>query len=792
MLHTSPKRHTRRRVAALVALVLVLPMPAMAWGNDPQVRLLFPRDGGSLRSDRVPLVMARFDRSLRPPSEISVLDRFGAAVNGISRLNEPDDEPESWRAIEFLPTSPLPEAGSPFAATARVCGVSQDCRLIDWTFRIDDTAPSAPTVSSPASNAFVTDQVVTVRGVTEPGATVSVFEVPDLQQAIGQGLADEAGRYVVELPYPPEDGASHTIRVSSQDEAGNVSPLSGSRTFRHDAIALGPIITAPRDGQELASGSVLVEGRAKANTTIRIREGGPIVATTTSGADDRFSVSVSFASGPHTITAESFDGVLTDGPSPAVTFEIDLVAPAAPIILLPAAGSSAPGPDVLIQGTGEARATLRLREAGVIRAEVPISISGDWSLSLPFADGARSLTAEVVDAAGNVSPAAAVSFLVDSVEPVAAIITAPSDGSFVATSLVTVGGNAEANSTVVIERNATILGTTTANPSGVFSFGIVFADGTYMMRARAIDAAGNRGALGPAVSFGVDTLAPAAPAITRPYDMDIVATAPIAVSGTAEPNSGVRLLEGVTVLASVIVTTTGVWSTQITVPAGVHALKAIAVDRAGNMSTDSPIVTVTYDPGAPDITPPGAPTILSPSSGSFTSAYVVFRGLTEPFATVEVREGFSMLVTATADGSGVWESGLMLVNGPHTITARARDRAGNLGVASGPVSFTVDGHRPTLEVTSIDPAIVLPFEPVIVNGTANDNFSVSRIEVEAVDRLTAARFGPFVGSCPACPAGTVSWDATIALPPGLYRIEAFAVDHVGNRSIADEATILRL
>lgn len=784
-----------KRVVALTATTLLLfaPLSAMAGLNDPQPRLLFPRDGGSLRSDRVPMVMARFDRPLREGSWLRVRDRQGNLVPGISRLNEPDDEHESWRVIEFLPTNPLNEADSPFIARAYACAFpAGECQLFPWDFAIDDTAPTAPSITFPLPGGFVTDQVATVRGVAEAGAEVWVFESPDLQTIIARDTADETGDYIVELPYPPEDGRSHTIYVAAHDEAGNTSPLRGPRSFTHDSVRFLPIITAPIQGQVLGSSSVSVQGRAKANSTVRIRRGGPVIATTSSGPDGRFSTTVGFAHGVHTITAESFDGYLTDGPSPAVTFYVDLIAPAAPVILIPGAGASVPGPEVAIIGSGEPGATIRIREGASVVAEARIPASGTWDVRVRFTDGAKTITAEVVDDGGNLSPAVSRSFTVDSVSPVAPVLTSPADGSFLATSSVPVGGVAEANATVVIEQNATIVGSALATPSGSFSTPIIFADGTYTIRARAIDEAGNRGPLSSPITFGVDTIVPAPPTIDQPLPSEILTAAPIYVSGTAEPNSGIRVLEGVSELARVSATTFGTWSAQISVPAGPHTITATATDRAGNQSPASPSLMFTFDPGPPDVTPPGVPTVQNPLPASFQPGYVIYAGFAEPAAMVQIREGASVIATANADASGVWETGLLMLDGNHSITARARDRAGNFGAATPLISFTVDGQRPSVTITSIDPAIVLPFEPVILSGTATDDYRVSRVEVEATNRLTSQKLGPFVASCPACPFAPVSWDATIALPPGLYRVEAFAVDHVGNRSAPDAITILRL
>ncbi|MFP5225241.1 MAG: Ig-like domain-containing protein [Actinomycetota bacterium] len=777
----------------LVALAVLAPLPASAGVNDPQARLLFPRDGGSLRSDRVPLVMARFDRPLKQPSRLEVINRFGNPVPGVSRLNEPDDEPESWRAIEFIPTNPLSESASPFLARARACAFpANGCTTFEWDFEIDDTAPGVPTISFPLPGSLVTAHVVTVRGTAEPGAEIWVFEHPDTHTIIARDTADENGNYIVELPYPPEDGVEHSIKVAAHDEAGNTSPLTPQRTFRHDSLSFTPLITRPVQGQVLGTTSVTVEGRAKPNSTVNIRRNNTFITSTSSDSNGRFQKVIGLGNGSHTLAVDSFDGYLIDGPSPSVTFTVDTIAPGAPIFTLPINGSFVSGPSVMMAGTGEPNATIRIREGATVIGEASITASGSWQLSVQMTDGPKTVTGEVVDAGGNVSPTTANSFTVDSVAPVAPVIVTPADGSSLPTASVIFSGAAEANGTVVFVQNQTIIGSTTATGSGSFSTAIVFLDGTYTVRARVIDQAGNEGPFGQSVTFAVDTIVPAAPSIDQPLNGETLTAAPIFVSGTAEPNSGVIVYEGVTELARATTTTHGTWSMQVTVAAGPHTITATSTDRATNVSPASAPITFTFDPGPPDVTPPGVPTIQSPQPASFHPAFVVFAGFAEPGALVEIREGASVIATSNADISGSWETGRLMIDGSHSITARAKDKAGNTGPATPIVTFLVDGERPLVDTTSIDPAIVLPFEPVIVSGTATDDYRVARIEVEATNRLTSQRLGPFTAACPACPFAPVSWDATIALPPGLYRVEAFAVDHVGNRSKPDEIMVLRL
>ncbi|GEP09341.1 hypothetical protein MMMDOFMJ_1096 [Methylobacterium gnaphalii] len=77
-------------------------------------------------------------------------------------------------------------------------------------------------------------------------------------------------------------------------------------------------------------------------------------------------------------------------------------------------------------------------------------------------------------------------------------------------------GTAEAGSTVTISNGATVLGSTVAAADGTFSFrpSTALADGNYVLTARAVDAVGNTSLVSSAINLRIDTVAPAAPAIT--------------------------------------------------------------------------------------------------------------------------------------------------------------------------------------------------------------------------------------------------------------------------------------
>ncbi|WP_328515022.1 Ig-like domain-containing protein [Ralstonia pseudosolanacearum] len=99
----------------------------------------------------------------------------------------------------------------------------------------------------------------------------------------------------------------------------------------------------------------------------------------------------------------------------------------------------------------------------------------------------------------------------------------------------TLAGTAEANSTISIFDGTTLLGTTTADASGNWTFTPTTAltDGSHSLTATVTDAAGNVSTASSAFPLTVDTAAPAAPVLNP--------TTGTTLSGTAEAGSTISL-----------------------------------------------------------------------------------------------------------------------------------------------------------------------------------------------------------------------------------------------------------
>jgi hypothetical protein len=165
----------------------------------------------------------------------------------------------------------------------------------------------------------------------------------------------------------------------------------------------------------------------------------------------------------------------------------------------------------------------------------------------------------------------------------------------------------------------------------------------------------------------------------------------LVIDGATDPGVSVTLLEGTKTVGTGIANSSGAFQiTTSTLADGVHTLTA----NVG--TTTSPVpspLTVTVDTAAPVAPANLADAVIAGGvvSDASNTASQALTGRAEAGATVAVFDASTRLGTVTADAStGQWSYTLgRLGAGSHSLTAQATDRAGNVGPASGALSFTV-------------------------------------------------------------------------------------------------------
>ncbi|KAB8041692.1 Ig-like domain-containing protein, partial [Janthinobacterium aquaticum] len=615
---------------------------------------------------------------------------------------------------------------------------------------IDTTAPGKPGVptldansdtGSSTSDRVTSDNTPTIRGSAENLSTVTLYD-SDGTTVLGTANVS-SGTWVV-TSSALADGV-HNLTVKSTDAAGNTSPASNALQITIATVGVPPtglaLAASSDSGLSSADGITsvtmpTVTGSAMANSLVTLydSDGTTVLGTATAtGGTWSITPTVALSEGQHTLTAKAFDVVgNTSAASSALTITIDTTAPGTPTsplalatgsdsgssstdnltridnptVRLSLAGTSAVAGDraeLLLAGNAlgtPARATLSAQDISNGYVDLVVT-AGDLG-----ADGSKTFTAHVTDAAGNVGTAGgALTITLDTSAPAAPsapVLAAASDNGssntdgITSVTTPTVTGTAEAGSTVTLydTDGTTVLGTTVATGGAWSITSSALASGTHSLSVKAVDAAGNSSVASATLSITIDATAPAAPSApvlalasdsgSSNTDGVTNVTTPT-VTGTAGAGSTVTLYDtnGTTVLGTALATG-GVWSiTSSALASGTHSLSVKAVDTAGNSSVASVALAITIDTIAPAA--PSAPVLaLASDSGNSNTDGVTnvttptVTGTAEAGSTVTLydTDGTTVLGTAVATG-GAWSiTSSALASGTHSLSVKAVDAAG--------------------------------------------------------------------------------------------------------------------
>lgn len=703
---------------------------------------------------------------------------------------------------------------------------------------IDDVGPgTGPLTGGQTTN----DNQPTLTGTGAVGDTISIYNNGVLLDSVVIG---NTGTWSYTTPVLAE--GNHVLTIRETDPAGNQSGPSAGFTVVVDSVSATTVITNVTDNVGNAATTVVsgglsndatptLTGTADANSVVTIFDGGTQIAVVT--ADNTgtwtFTPDTALGEGSHSFTVRATDpqGNLSAVSAPW-SVVIDLTAPTVPT--LDNVNDDVPG-GVLgnltsgqvtndstptISGTGLAGSTIHIMNNGTQIGTTTVDGSGNWSFTptTPLGDGSYSLRAYATDAAGNASANSSVfAFTVDTAAPGVPVVTSVVDDIGPVTGTLTSGnstndarptfsGTGEVGSTVHVLVDGNEIGTAVVNAQGNWSFtpGSDLAEGPHAITFNATDAAGNTGATTAPFNLTVDTGVPLAPVISTAGDNVGSIQTPLSsgqstddttptLNGTATANATVTVYENGQPVGTVQADGTGAWSFTPSAPLGngSHTWTATATDAAGNVSPTSPGFTLIVDTAAPN-----APVIsqaiddVGSITGPLTSGQTTddtqpqLVGTSEPFATVKIYEGTTLVGTGTADGSGSWSIVLTppLTAGAHSFTAQATDAAGNTSVSSTSFSLTVDTTPPALPVlTSILDDVGNAATPVANGGFTNDAQPTLSGTAEAGATVKIFDNGVQIGSVTAT-GGAWSFTPSPALSNGAHTLTFTATDAVGNAS----------
>lgn len=704
---------------------------------------------------------------------------------------------------------------------------------------IDDVGPvTGPLTSGQTTN----DSQPTLTGTGAVGDTISIYNNGVLLDSVVVG---NTGTWSYTTPALPE--GSNVLTIRETDPAGNQSGPSADFTIVVDSISTTPVITSVTDnvgntatpvasGSETNDATPTLSGTADANSIVTIFDGATQIAVVTADGTGAWSFTpeTALVEGPHAFTVQATDPQgnlsLVSAPWSVV---VDLTAPTVPT--LDTVSDNVPGGVTgnltsgqatndntpTISGTGQAGSTIYIMNNGTQLGTTTVDVNGNWSFTptTPLDDGSYSLRAYATDAAGNASANSSVfAFTVDTaggpgvpvvtsvIDDVAPITGTLTSGNSTNDARPTFNGTGDVGSTVHVIVDGNEIGTAVVNAQGSWTFtpGTDLIDGPHAITFNATDAAGNVGTATAPFNLTVDTGVPSAPVISAAADNVGSIQTPLTsgqstddttptLSGTATANATVTIYENGQPVGTALADGTGAWSFTPSTPlaAGSHTWTATVTDAAGNISPASPGFTLVVDstaPTAPVISQAidDVGSITGPITSGQTTDDTVPRlvGTSEPFATVNIYEGTTLVGTGTADGSGSWSILLntTLTEGAHSFTAQATDAAGNTSASSASFSLTIDTAPPALPVlTNILDDVGNAATPVANGGITNDAQPTLSGTAEAGSTVKIFDNGVQIGSVIAT-GGAWSYTPSPALGNGPHTLTFTATDATGNAS----------
>ncbi|WP_166243980.1 OmpL47-type beta-barrel domain-containing protein [Paenibacillus turpanensis] len=469
------------------------------------------------------------------------------------------------------------------------------------------------------------------------------------------------------------------------------------------------------------------------------------------------------AEGQTTVNARVIDNAGNVSAVSSGTVKIDRTAPAAPG-MSPSGGEwTSSNITVTLSPGGDAA-------SGASRVEYSMSgaTTEDWKtytgpISIT-AEGNTTLSARTVDHAGNVSASADANYLIDKTLPSMPTIGAGTTDWTSASSVpftITPGNDSGSG---INRTEYSLSGASTAGWTARLT-GEVTVEGVTTISARTIDHAGNSSLVRTAV-ISIDRTAPAQPMIT-PETTGTTSAAAVSVSidGGSDGGSGFKQIEYSLSGASTLGWTP--YSAPISITSeGLTTVNARAVDLVGNVSSVSMAVVQI------DRTAPAVPVIVTPVQGGTTgNNKPAIQGTAEAGSSVTLRLDGNLL-SPLAAGGGQWSytPSSALADGVHTVTAFAKDTAGNESPVTASVSFTVDTTAPAA------PAIHSPANGAVLNKAK----PVLTGQAEALSVVKLYIDASLMGTAAADGSGAWSFVLTTPLADGAHTLKAEAEDAAGN------------
>ena len=681
----------------------------------------------------------------------------------------------AWAACSFPYTTDL--TGQPdgrYTLDVRaVDEVSLRSAVASAGYDLDQTAPTAPVVTGPASPGSST--ALTFTFTAEPGSTTSCSVTSGA--TVVSPPAACTSPVSVDLSGQPDGG--YALSVTATDPAGNTGGV-GSAGYVLDRAAPGAPVLTTSPASPSPTSAPTWAFTAEAGATLTCTVTGAVRGVVATGTCTSPYTTTLPADDTYTLSVTATDAAGNTGSPLVATYVLDTQAPATPVLTAPVSPSQSTSVSWTVQ-TAEGTVECQLSLGGTVVVAWTGCTSG-FATTLTGPDGAYVLSARTVDAAGNVSAVATSTYVLDRTAPAAAQVVAPaSPAKDLHPSWTVVGAEAGLTATCVVTGpggslpQAACSAPTSGAPFAVDLTGL--PDGSYTLTVSTADAAGNATSATSA-AYVLDTTAPRAvlvsappsPAAARNVAWGLVgdsdASLSCAFTGPGLPPAAYGPCPGPG-------QGVGTYTVALTSAVdGTYVLTVRATDAAGNTG---PEVASSY---LLDTTAPTVPTGLRAGHVSpYNDPVVVWS-----FGVEGGASGRCQLLSATAvlgpeqPCTSPWQTDLSaLGDGTYTLSVRAQDTAGNTSPAVT-ADYVLDRTPPAAPVVTKAPGSPSPVTTPAWGVELSD----------PADKLECQLAG-LAGSGWAPCASTVTYDLAPSTS-GRYTLQVRETDPAGNVSTVTSAS----
>ncbi|MCD1125687.1 Ig-like domain-containing protein [Jinshanibacter sp. LJY008] len=736
-------------------------MPTIESAEDNVGIITGPMSSGSHTDDATPTLSGKAEKD----STVSVYD--GETLLGTVTA----DSNGQWT----FTTDALAEGEHSFHVTATDKAGNVSEKSADFILTMDFTSPDSSLLAITGVNDAVgaytgnvksgettDDSRPTISGTGTSGDTIIVYTKDSSgNHEIGRTSVDSEGKWSLQPATALKEGVNEFTAVEI-DLVGNITDPSEKYSVTLDtSVPEVPVLESVNDNVGNITGNLnkgdftddntpTFSGTGAKNGIVTLYNDGVNIGTATVDSDGKwsFTPATALADGEYKITVDTTNAVgQTSTKTDMFNFVVDTTAPGAVTDLTitdnegAVTGALKDGDTTddntpTFSGKAEANGIVTLYDGNTVIGSVKADADGNWTFTPEaLTDGTHAFSTTVTDAAGNTGEATpAINIIIDTTPLVATItrlednvgdVTGPIKANgFTDDTQPEIIGTSKAGSIIKVYDGATLLGSTTVDAEGNWSFtpATALSQGEHSITAKATDKTGNTSAATDAFMFTIDTVAPTKPTIESAEDNVGTITGPMssgsytddstpALSGKAEKDSTVNVYDGETLLGTTIADSNGQWTfTTDALTEGEHKFHVTATDKAGNVSDKSDDFVLTMDYTKPDeslLAITGVDDKVGLITGNVanggatddTRPTISGTGTKGDLITVYSKDstGNHVIGSATVDADGKWsmQPATALTEGLNDLTAVEIDAAGNATDPSAKYSIKLDTAIPT-------------------------------------------------------------------------------------------------